>query len=1288
MGKIFQKLKAYFVTEFSPEKLKWDRIVEDEKKARNCPKCDRFGFYIHLPTSIREYWWGMYRCKGCKTEYRPKFTKGNLFFLLMLALFYFQYFGTRGFSYRTYLSMAISFSFALGVNYIYSRISKSSASIISILLGSGWLMMLADIALAHHGEGVANGNPKDIAYLLGSTGGFTFAAGSLLGLLPGVQPTFEEFLDFLFSEEGDKQWQDRDGLGEPPPLPEGDYPDWVDPEYEKGQLEWWRSNLDDEKMRLDSYIKNRQNDPDFAERVEDMRRSIDYYNEKFNEQNSRLNEWGIKPGEQRPVNQWDPFKVSDLEREVQEETNRRQNWNESWEKFEKMRNGAEKRGHQLYGDSGRWDKAMDNIFNEDGEVDYDLLNKARDVFIRSIQADTDTMAPEHYHWTAEAALQTGKDAKNNILIRVGAGYLSGGTSEILFEPLDQLERMQEYVKYHDKGGSDWEAVTGGFKYGIKELAKDKLLWREGRTILFEEVEMPDGTLRKATGTDKALAWLGVGMKGKDWYDTTYKGDFWKTKAFGIGDKQVVPDIDQRSLDTDNLSKRWDDLQTSRSGGMDADGGSVKSSGIDTDGGTVKTTGGDADGGVPVGESGRSTATPSGSKIPADLSDDYNAFQRALANGDETGANRHATRMLSKDYEGFQQMARNGTIDSDTAKRAVSTHQQIVREGVADGLNRTKKMGNLLSEEVVKIDADGNMTIHKPVDHAWAPGSAMDDFDNIKRVPGDTDISPVVDRTACRGLGLDPDDVQTKTSGHMRDGINDAARKHLGDDVGDYCKKTKVKTFEPGSAEEYHAPYSHDNVKGHSIDSDGNVSNNKTTLGEEMWPGVDKDTQNALTNSKTGRSMVAADEHFQISKNIREHNDNISRLQNDPNLSKAELESKLTARNTETARDLSKHHGRMEDGANWKTDDVDTGRLQIDENTTSAEKLRNFNDTLETSKTYEKFYEDMRQSSRQATQTKLEDGGKIYDAQADRLRGSGVKVDQDNVIKHSPEAPANKKDYLSRMGVSEDEFNKAKQDKWEWQKEQLSQGKDPKIKGDELPAQSDKGYPGKADGQDWPTETKSVRDGKGKADEDWWPKDKEGKDLKDQPWPYGEEKEAQRWSQRDEAVGRQPREPAAVLGDKRPPELDKVIKKGSHIDNVDNEVRDAWKQAGAGTDPDSWNKFQGELDKKVKDGKLHSEDFDTWNKFMNEQSPSETPVGQDSGSGTGRPDSGTRVMANLGPDKPTPGPRVSGNNAITPESMDKPHTPAAGSDPAPTQRTASTPTSSEPETSSYETPKAQ
>ncbi len=193
-------LKDYFRREFSPEKLKWDQIAEDEKKGRGCPKCGRFGFYIHLPTSIREYWWGVYRCKGCKTEYRPKFTKGNMLFLLLMAFFYFNYFGRAGFSFKSYLAMIIGFAFALGVNYAYARMSKKTATTVALAVGLGWLLAIVEVVFAHHGEGVANANPKDIAYLLGSTVGFTFGGGGFLGIIPGVQRSFEEFFDLILRE--------------------------------------------------------------------------------------------------------------------------------------------------------------------------------------------------------------------------------------------------------------------------------------------------------------------------------------------------------------------------------------------------------------------------------------------------------------------------------------------------------------------------------------------------------------------------------------------------------------------------------------------------------------------------------------------------------------------------------------------------------------------------------------------------------------------------------------------------------------------------------------------------------------------------------------------------------------------------------------------------------------------------------------------------------------------------------------------------------------------------------
>ena len=764
------------------------------------------------------------------------------------------------------------------------------------------------------------------------------------------------------------------GGGTPGP---GGIPDWVDPEYEQEQMEWWRQGIEDEKMRLESYMRHRKDDTGFDERVKDMQRSIDYYQEKIEEQQARMQQWEITPGEHRPVNQWDPFSVSDSEKKIRQ-------WDEAWDKFTKMREGAEKRGHWLYSDSEKWDRAMDNIFRDDGEVDYDALNRARTVFKRAIDADIDTMALEHRHWVEEATIQTVRDAKNNPVVRILAAKSSGGTSELVFETLDQLERMHDYVQYHDRGGSDLEAVAGAFKYGVEELAKDKLTVREIRTLTTGKVEMPDGTTRDATTLDSTISLLSLGMKGKDFYSTTVGGEFWDSKAFGIDTNKV----------RDKGSEMFDNLMGKRQG----------SSVPETEGVDTRVPGTEAEGGGPIGAWEGSPKQP---KIPSEFADDYKAMQRAITSGDETAANRYATRMLARDYDEFQKMVNNGTIDPKIAQRAVWTHQVIVADGVKEGLERTKRVGNLLEDE-------------SPVKHVWSPGSAMEPFDpKNPKVPGDTDLTPVVDRKLCSARKIDPDDVQKIASGHTRDAINEIAKKRLGEDVGDYCKATKVKTFEPGTPEEYHSYSSHNTVKGRVINSRGDIVDNVTTLGEECWHGS-KDLTETVSNSKTGRAMVAADEHFQIQKTLKELK---------PNATDAEY--------VETTRELAKHHGRLEKGANWKTGDIDSSKLRLDELKTPEQKLKGFEETLNEAKTgdpdaiqkavndnyggdYEKFYEDMRQSSKQATQTKLDEGGKIWDAQADRLKGTGVKVDKDNIIKHTVTAPESKEEFLNRLGVTESE----------------------------------------------------------------------------------------------------------------------------------------------------------------------------------------------------------------------------------------------------------------------------
>lgn len=796
----------------------------------------------------------------------------------------------------------------------------------------------------------------------------------------------------------DDRWMDREQAEEllrSRAEQNGARPAWVHPEYEREQLEWWRSNLEDEQMRLESYRRHRQGDPDFQERVKDMERTVDYYREKLQEQQERMRQWQIVPGEHRPVDSWDPFAFSESELKVRR-------WDEAWRKYEAMREGAEKREHRLYGDPGKWDQAMERIFKEDGEVDYQVLGKARAVFARAIGDDVDSMAPQERHWMVEGALQT----KNDMIFRIGIGYLTGGVSEAVLEPFDQLERMEEYVRYHDKNGGKGSSLSSwfeAFSYGVRELAKDKFAVRELRMLATGEVILPDGTVRreKAGAFERALSLVSVGLKGKEWHSTVAKGKFWEMDAFNLRKAQV-----------EDVSGPSGGAVRTRSvipGGPDAPGrGGARGAELEASRPGVAAAAAAAAG------------PPEGPRIPPEMMPDYTAMQRALDAGDDAGATRHAGRMLLKNYDLFQLETRGGRMPEDVARRAVSAHHDIVSQGSAEGMRRAKNMGALLQDRV--LTENGRITQQKVIKNVFAPGSALDEFRG--KIPGDTDLTPNIDRRVAALLGVDAEDLQAKTAGHIQDGINDAARRILGDDIGnDYCRRTRIKLMEPGSPEEYHSYKAH-SLTGGTIDSDGNIQRNSTTLGQQLWPGIRPEITDAINNSRTGQAMVAADEYFQVNKILRE----FDAIQNPTPAQKAEF-----------ARELAKHHLRTENGAAWKLDDIEADKLQFARPGAAADKLAGFQETLEKAllgdpaaldaavrknyggaarDQYRVFYEDVRQSHRQAAQTRLDQGGKIFDAQADRLKQTGVRVREDTVIKPAAGAEDAGK-FLDRMGVETD-----------------------------------------------------------------------------------------------------------------------------------------------------------------------------------------------------------------------------------------------------------------------------
>ncbi|QGY38691.1 hypothetical protein GM415_00555 [Pseudodesulfovibrio cashew] len=129
-----------------------------------------------------------------------------------------------------------------------------------------------------------------------------------------------------------------------------------------------------------------------------------------------------------------------------------------------------------------------------------------------------------------------------------------------------------------------------------------------------------------------------------------------------------------------------------------------------------------------------------------------------------------------------------------------------------------------------------------------------------------------------------------------------------------------------------------------------------------------------------------------------------------------------------------------------------------------------------------------------------------------------------------------------------------------------------------------------------------------------------------------------WKAQDAAQGG-PREPVVDPGITPSAEVKQFIDDNSAkypwLKSTDQEIRDAWRLAGGGTDPHSWVKFQGEIDVKIKNGDLRPHDYERWYQVMNEGGLQRSPMQAaetGAGSGGGRADGGTFVPGGTKPGK--------------------------------------------------------
>ena len=107
----------------------------------------------------------------------------------------------------------------------------------------------------------------------------------------------------------------------------------------------------------------------------------------------------------------------------------------------------------------------DRSIDQQGNLDPGYVDELRDVLRRRIGRDVAVPAadPGAPGWIAEGAADTWNDARNSMIVRGGAGILTGGVSEIAFQGADVVDRIRNNV---DK------AVDEGKDYGFGDAMRD------------------------------------------------------------------------------------------------------------------------------------------------------------------------------------------------------------------------------------------------------------------------------------------------------------------------------------------------------------------------------------------------------------------------------------------------------------------------------------------------------------------------------------------------------------------------------------------------------------------------------------------------------------------------------------------------------------------------------------------------------------------------------------------------------------------------------------------------
>ncbi len=161
------------------------------------------------------------------------------------------------------------------LKHIRNKKFKKCISILALsFIGFGILLIFASVLLAHHGEGLANGRPGDIARGVGISGTLSVVAGTGLGLTNGIKPTVESLLGNGEETEGGEEEGEAEGEEEKEEEEEEEEKE-KEQEEEKEEEEQEEGEKEEDKGKEEKpEEKEKEKEPEEGKTLEDLTKSL------------------------------------------------------------------------------------------------------------------------------------------------------------------------------------------------------------------------------------------------------------------------------------------------------------------------------------------------------------------------------------------------------------------------------------------------------------------------------------------------------------------------------------------------------------------------------------------------------------------------------------------------------------------------------------------------------------------------------------------------------------------------------------------------------------------------------------------------------------------------------------------------------------------------------------------------------------------------------------------------------------------------------------------------------